>query len=163
MKTSKSLLMIERMILESLQVSPKNVYELSVDTGLQMSLVSNVISNLLNDNFVSFNGRNYIVNDIQASRSMKSYDQLTELKELFVTMVNSSALGRGKIKLQKVHLTKKEEAILGSYFINIETFIKNVKESRVSKKVQEATGEQRVFVWGEAFYKDLALDSLSVI
>lgn len=166
-RSSKSLLMVERMILESLIKDDKNLSQLAQDTGLKSELLSNVLANLINDNMVTFNGHRYGLNQKQAATFMKNYqssrDQLEELKELFVTMINSSFEGKGKIKLQKVFLTKQEEAILGSYFINLEAFIKSIKEGRKMNSVAESTGEQHVFIWGEAKYKDLALESLFAV
>ena len=159
------ILMVERMVLESLTLKPKNIQELSTDTGLKIQLLANIMASLTYEGMVDFSAGRYELNRSQTQEFLKRYqnskDQLQELKELFVSFINASSHGKSKVKLQKVYLDAKEEAILNSYFINIETFIKNVNDSKKQRPL--ATGQQKVFIWGEGRYQDLAQETLAAI
>ncbi len=163
----RSLLMLERMILESLSMKSRSIAEIAIDTGLKQELVAQVVTGLVQEGLVLYKNSRYELASSQVrgfnERYSNSEEQLEELRELFVSMVNSSFGGNSKIKLRKVALSKSEKAILGSYFINLEAFIKSVSEQNRRDQKVSATKDQSVFIWGEASYLDLALESLETI
>lgn len=163
----RSLLMLERMILESLAAHCRSIAEIALDTGLKQELAAQVVTGLVHEGFLTFKegryelSKSYVKNFNE--RYTNSQDQLEELRELFISMVNSSFAGSSQIKLRKVALTKAEKAILGSYFINLEAFIKSVSDQNRRERKVCPTKDQCVFIWGEASYLDLAMESLQTI
>lgn len=163
----RSLLMLERMILESLSKASRTIAEIALDTGLKQELIAQVTTGLVQEGFLEYKRARYELSNSTVrsfnERYQSSEEQLEELREIFVSMVNSSFEGSSKIKLQKVSLTKSEKAILGSYFINLEAFIKSVADANRREQRSTPTKEQCVFIWGEASYLDLAMESLKTI
>jgi hypothetical protein len=160
------LLIIERMIIESLSKKEKNLHEIEFDTNLNHSLLLNVLPNLLMKNLIRYKRGIYFIekescflwlHEINKSENIKE-----EVKELFVSMVNQFytkekklALVAPQLKVKKMWLTPDEELILRSHMACLEGFFNGVKESRKRSPIREKTSEQRVVIWGLSQYSDL--------
>ena len=161
------LLIIERIIVESLSKKERNLQEIIMDTNLEHSLLLNVLPNLLMKNMIRYTRGVYSIdkehcfqwlNEINKDDNVKE-----EAKELFTSLVNQyfkKDLDKAKtlepqLKIQKVWLTRDEEMILRSHMAGLESFFTGVKASRRVKPEREKTCEQRVVIWGLSQYSDL--------
>lgn len=161
------LLIIERIIVESLSKKERNIQEIMHDTNLDHALLLNVLPNLLMKNMIRYTRGTYSIdkencfqwlNEVNKSDNVKE-----EAKELFISLVNQyfqkdlaqKAALTPQLKIQKVWLTPDEELVLRSHMATLEGFFSGVKASRKVKPQREKTCEQRVVIWGLSQYSDL--------
>jgi hypothetical protein len=161
------LLIIERIIIESLSKKERNLQELIIDTNLEQSLLLNVLPNLIMKNIIRYSRGTYSIdkeNCFQWLSEVNRDDNVKEeAKELFISLVNQYfTKGEEKktsiepqLKIQKMWLTREEEVILRSHMAGLESFFTGVKASRRMKPEREKTHEQRVVIWGLSQYSDL--------
>lgn len=161
------LLIIERIIIESLSKKDRNLQEIIHDTNLEHSLLLNILPNLLMKNMIRYTRGTYSLekencfqwlNEINKSDNVKE-----EAKELFISLVNQYfkkdciklRAVEPHLKIQKVWLTRDEELVLRSHMASLDGFFTGVKASRRVKPEREKTCEQRVVIWGLSQYSDL--------
>jgi hypothetical protein len=161
------LLIIERIIVESLSKKERNLQEIIMDTNLDHSLLLSVLPNLLMKNMVRYTRGIYSLekeNCFQWLTEINKEDHVKEeAKELFISLVNQyftksnerKSSVAPQLKIQKVWLTKDEEIILRSHMACLESFFTQVKATRRVKPEKEKTCEQRVVIWGLSQYSDL--------
>jgi len=144
------LLILERIVVESISKKDKNIQELSVDTNLEHAILLNILPNLLMRNIISYTRGSYSI-DKEASLKWRvginNDDNLKdEAKELFTSMVNQYfkkdfEIPKKKttlLKIQKVWLTKDEEIVFNSHLINLENFFQNIRKSRKLHPIRAA-------------------------
>jgi hypothetical protein len=161
------LLMIERIVIESLSKKEKNIQEIEIDTNLGHALLLNILPNLLMRNMVRYKSGVYSIDkehcfewlrDVNKKENVKE-----EAKEIFTSLVNqyfqkdptSTPQTGPQLKIQKMWLTRDEELILKSHMATLEGFFNGVKEARRYRAQKEKTCEQRVVIWGFSNYSDL--------
>ncbi|MGZ3787963.1 MAG: hypothetical protein ACXVLQ_05535 [Bacteriovorax sp.] len=161
------LLIIERIIIESLSKKERNLQEIILDTNLEHSLLLNVLPNLLMKNMVRYTRGIYSINKencFQWLNEVNKNDNVKEeAKELFISLVNQyfaqsnekKLTVEPQLKIQKVWLTRDEEMVLKSHMAALEGFFSGVKASRRVRPEKEKTCEQRVVFWGLSQYSDL--------
>lgn len=161
------LLIIERIIIESLSKKERNLQEIIHDTSLDHSLLLNILPNLLMKNMIRYNRGTYSIekqNCLQWLGEVNRGENVKEeAKELFISLVNQyfrkdieqKNLRSPQLKIQKVWLTPDEEMVLRSHMATLEGFFSGVKASRKVKPQREKTCEQRVVIWGLSQYSDL--------
>lgn len=161
------LLIIERIIIESLSKKERNLQEIIHDTNLEHSLLLNILPNLLMKNMVRYNRGTYSIEKENCFKWLSEINKddhiKEEAKELFISLVNQyfkkdvtkSSSEEPQLKIQKVWLTKDEELILRSHMASLDGFFNGVKASRRIRPEREKTCEQRVVIWGHSQYSDL--------
>lgn len=161
------LLIIERIIIESLSKKERNLQEIINDTNLDHALLLNVLPILLMKNMIRYTRGTYSIekeNCFQWLNEINKSDYVKEeAKELFISLVNQyfrkdvekkPAIDT-QLKIQKVWLTRDEELVLRSHMASLDGFFTGVKASRRVKPEREKTCEQRVVIWGLSQYSDL--------
>lgn len=170
------LLIIERIIVESLSKKERNLQEIILDTNLEHSLLLNVLPNLLMKNMIRYTRGTYSIekeNCFQWLNKINQADNVKEeAKELFISLVNQyfkkdlakkELALEPQLKVQKVWLTKDEEMVLRSHMASLDGFFNGVKASRKVKPEREKTCEQRVVIWGLSQYSDLVEGVLEAV
>ena len=152
---SESLMLIERIVLESISKKEQNIYELSLDTNLEQGLLLNILPELLIKNLIKYNRGIYSINKEQSlkwSETINSKESIKEeVKELFTNLVNEffnkekvNNHKQTSLKVQKIWLTKDEEKALNSHLLNLENFFRHVKQERERCPLKEKTFEQNI-------------------
>lgn len=165
----KGLLLIERMVLESLQRRAKNFNELQDDTGLERELLRNVLKALIQSGPVANRGKVFHLDKAAKKNWIKEANApiclKSELKELFVSLINQHFREEQKnLKVEKIYLTDKEEQLLLAHLKSIEIFFDSIRQERSRRPLPEnATKEQKVLVWGLSNYSRLVDASLSAV
>lgn len=162
------LLIIERIVVESLSKKERNLQEIIYDTNLDHSLLLNILPNLLMKNMIRYKRGIYSIDKENCfqwlSQVNKSDNVKEEVKELFISLVNQYFKKdfekkkpelQPQLKVQKVWLTRDEEVVLRSHMACLDGFFAGVKDSRRVKPEREKTCEQRVVIWGLSQYSDL--------
>lgn len=169
------LLMIERIVIESLSKKEKNIQQIEIDTNLAHGLLLNILPNLLMRNMVKYKNGIYSLDKDQCflwlNEVNKKENVKEEAKEIFTSLVNqyfkkdstTSPKTGAQLKIQKVWLTRDEEIILKSHMASLESFFYSVKEARKHHPQKEKTCEQRVVVWGLTHYSDLVEGVLQAV
>ncbi|MBY0414929.1 MAG: hypothetical protein K2Q18_12230 [Bdellovibrionales bacterium] len=169
------LLMIERIVIESLYKKEKNIQEIEIDTNLGHGLLQNILPNLLMRNMVRYRGGVYSIDKEHCFDWLKQVNKKEnvkeEAKEMFTSLVNqyfkkdNTVEGQNgpQLKIQKMWLTRDEELILKSHMNALEGFFNGVKESRKYRPQKEKTCEQRVVIWGSTHYSDLVEGVLQAV
>lgn len=169
------LLIIERIIVESLSKKERNMQEIINDTNLDQALLLNILPNLLMKNMIRYTRGIYSIdkehcmlwlNEINKTDNVKE-----EAKELFISLVNQyfqkdvrlNNSVSPQLKIQKVWLTTDEEMVLRSHMASLDGFFSGVKASRKVKPQREKTCEQRVVIWGLSQYSDLVEGVLKAV
>lgn len=170
----EGLLVVERMVLESLSRKARNLQEIMIDTGLGEDLLKNIIPFFLMENMVRYERGIYSLNMKENQKWLEKINKREHLKEevreLFTSLINQyfneMKLEENKnvnLKVRKVWLNPSEEKILNSYVKSIESFIKNIEDDRKRKPVQERLCEKKVFIWGQTDYSHLARGVLEAV
>lgn len=169
------LLIVERIVVESLSKKEKNLKELEIDTNLEHGLLLNIIPNLMMQNIVLYNKGIYSLEKEQSFLWLKSVNDKEnikeEVKELFVSLVNQyfkKDLAENKaqtphLKVQKMWLTRDEEIILKSHMATLEGFFQGIKDARLKNPIKGKTCEERVVIWGFSQYSDLVEGILKAV
>jgi hypothetical protein len=172
---SDGLLILERIIIESISKKDKNIQELAIDTNLDHALLLNVLPNLLMKNIIKYQKGTYSIEKESSflwRQSINRDDNVKEeAKELFTSLVNQSLRkdlaeknkNTALLKIQKVWLTKDEEVILNTHMINLENFFNTIKNSRKLTPIREKTYEQKVVMWGASQYSELVQGVLRAV
>jgi hypothetical protein len=164
-----SLLIIDRLILESLQKRERTLNELEGDTGLNIGLLMNLLNHLIMKNIVLYKKGVYSLNLENKSSwipLLKNKDNLKdEVKEIFSSMVNLHFReDKGEqIKLKKIWLTRDEKKMVESKFNEIESFFNQILESRKKLPRKENTCEKEIFVWGVTPYSEVVNNLLDAV
>ena len=155
-----NLLTLERMVIESLSRNKRGVKELSIDTGLSHSVLTNILPNLVMNNIVCYKQGEYLLNRenknqwLTQLRDRKSIQG--EVQDLLSSMINeffSNENSPDNFKLQKIYVTKQDEQVLNTLIGNMDNF---VSELRVKNKNRcEFLKEKRVVFWGQSSYENL--------
>lgn len=167
------LLILERIVLESISKKEKNIHEISLDTNLDQAILLNILPNLLMKNIIKYNRGSYSIDkasSLQWLDGINSDDNIKEeAKELFTGLVNQyfkkdlSKKLSPTLKIQKVWLTPEEEVLLNVHIVNLESFFQGIKNSRKTRPIKEKTHEQRVVIWGASRYSDLVHSVLAAV
>jgi hypothetical protein len=165
------LLLIERMILESLEMRAKNVIDLARDTTLSSAVISNVMPHLLMRSLVRYQEGIYHLVSLGKNRGkIIGEDSIEdELKELFSSLVNryfhqESCVNNAQLRLKKVWLTEMEEAQFSSHLISLEKFLKEIEERGQEHEREDLPlSKQRVVFWGHSEYSQLLDGSLMAV
>ena len=165
------LMLVERIVIESISRKEKNIYELVNDTNLDQEILLNIIPNLLMRNLINYHRGIYSIDKESSMKWLETINQKNnikeEVKELFTSLVNEyfvqNKITSSQLKVQKVWLTSDEEMILKSHLATIESFFREVKNDRKINPIREKTFEQKVLIWGFSNYSDLVHGVLKAV
>ncbi|MAF77610.1 MAG: hypothetical protein CME60_05555 [Halobacteriovoraceae bacterium] len=164
----KSLLIIERIVVESLFKKSLDFEKLKVQTSLSESLLQAVLGQLIQKGILVFKNYEYelnwehkslwlpIVTDKEGAKA--------EIKELFSSLVNQiyEKEEGAKLKVQKIYLNQREKEELERKLADIDSFIQGVRNQRKVFPVKENISKQQVVFYGHCEYRSLVDEILKV-
>jgi predicted transcriptional regulator len=165
-------LVIERIVLESLEKRGKELFELVKDTKLDQNLLKNVLSHLINKGIIKRQDKGvFVLNNETKSRWLSEINNRSsvghELKELFSSLVNNffkeEVKKRTNLNMKKVYLTSKERDALDQKFKEIDQFLAQIAIERQRLPLKEITADKQVLFWGRSIYKDLVDEQLEAV
>lgn len=163
------LLVVERMVLESLIKGDKTITQIALDTKIQKRVLTNILANCLSNGFISFRKGFYSLNNktkLEWLPAINKKDHVKEeVKELFSSLTNnyfSKEKNNAQLKMQKLSMTKDEEVIFKSLIYNIEFFISSIKSDRSRRPIKEKTCDQTIIFWGHSNYAEVVKSTLSL-
>lgn len=164
----KTLLIIERIVIEALEGKSLYLQEIGEHTGLSDGLLKAVLDGLIKQGIISYrkglyeldwsNKENWLP-QLQNKESMK-----VEIKELFNSLVNNIFLnqGKGSLKVKKVWLEPLEQEELQRRLFEIDQFLESIRNRRKLKPVKEVTKGKQVLFYGHSAYEELVDGLLKV-
>ena len=156
----KGLLVVERMVLESIGKNRKKISIISKDTNLTEMFVRTIISNLKDYGLVTYRKGEFSLSKRTSGLCMvnKSKNLKNEVKDLFCSLVDNhycTEENEQMLKMQKIWLTDLEYKILVSMMDNMDNYIKNIRKDRLLNPEDEILAEQRIIFWGADTYTNL--------
>ncbi len=168
MENLKSAMMIERVILESLSRSSKNLENLYEDTGIKTPILKLLLQEMIFKGWIQYSKGEFSI-EITANKdwlsAINSRESIQlEVKELMDSLVSMYFKENlGLLKVQKISLTEDEEMVLNSHLKNLESFFSSLREKRSQKPLSSQIKKQKVVVWGAGLYRDLISTNLSLV
>ncbi|HLE10580.1 MAG: hypothetical protein A2504_14050 [Bdellovibrionales bacterium RIFOXYD12_FULL_39_22] len=165
------LLVVERIILESLQKKGKNIFEIEIDTHLDHNLLANLLPNLVMKNIVTYKNGIYFLNNQEKHNWLVSINQeeniKEEIKDIFSGLISSyfkkEINERPCLKVKKIWLTAKEEKILDAHLHNLEEFVRNIDQDKGRDDTKNKLHEKRLIFWGYSTYSKVVSELLDAV
>lgn len=163
------LLLVERMVLESVANKERTLQEIADDTSLSINLLKNILASLIQRGILNFKAGCYQLGHANKSSWLavinKKENIKEELSELFSSFVNQSFSELEKksegLRIKKVWMTRDEQRQLEIQLKSLQHFLDSIKESRKrNPQLDGKTSELKVIFWGQSSYKDLVEESL---
>ena len=165
---NQTLLVIERIVLESLELRERNIDDLVEQTGLVKPLLKSILFHLIERGIILYKDSCYQLNLTTKKEWLpivkNEYGIKTEIKELFSSLVNQSFkdLSKSSLKMKKIWLGPSEHHALQQKLKDIDYFLENIQEKRKTKPVKEKTCEQKVIFYGSCEYEKLLQDMIKI-
>ncbi len=164
----KGLVLLERVVLESISKNNNNVSLIARDVEIDSSIVLSVLARLTAKGLVTYIAGNYQIAQNQiawhaANRIESVRDEIKELNDNIVDTCFSEE-NSNIYKLQKILLSEKEEKILNSLLNNVESYITNLRNDRKKdRKFHDVTSKQKVVFWGHTNYGQVLNKSIEKV
>ena len=130
-----NLTIIERMILETLQISDKSKKDIILKTSIEDEMLQQVLKSLLAKNLITINDGLYAIakerNDYITKEINNSLSLLCEVQEIINSCVRQKLETQSEqsFKLKKVNLNSREEKIYHGLIYNLESFLNSVHKT----------------------------------
>jgi uncharacterized protein YutD len=163
-----TILIIERIVIESLSKRPQTFEKLIDQTSLNESLLQAVLGQLIQKGILKYKNFEYELNwelkDQWLPVVTNKEGFKAEIKELFASLVNQiyENQGEGKLKVQKIYLNNREKDELDRKLSDIDSFIQGIKNQRKAYPVKENISQQQVVFYGNSEYQSLVKNILNV-
>ncbi|EPZ50096.1 hypothetical protein M902_0308 [Bacteriovorax sp. BAL6_X] len=159
------LLMVERAILEVCGKSQKTIFQISNETGMDLSLVGSLCIRLNKKGILQRQSSTYSINKDANSLLIANTPEniKKEVNEVSKSMVANyfNQKNDRSLKLQKVYVNKTEELILKSMLDQLNSFVEELQKSH-KKSSHNIVKKQKVIMWGHGNYSDLINSSLAL-
>ena len=152
------LLIVERMVLESISRGNQKIQQISEDTSLKENFIKEILG-LLKERGLIEGSDLFKIKEGERVKSLNSSEFVkNEIRDIFATHINECFEKEKKeqFKLKKFWMSSQDEVILKAHLKNLEDFIKGLPQN-----VGQKTKDQKVMFWGVSKYSDLAEGSLS--
>jgi len=156
---SNSLLVVERVVLESLEKKEQSLSELRDQTGFSSSLLSGVLQLLLSKSIITKSKQFYALNWDEKNKWIGVVQNQkgvhSELRELLSVMIEQEKNKSNIFKFKKVWLEPSEKEELERKWKEIESYMLSIKEKRKRYPVRERTIGKQVVFFGVSPYESL--------
>ena len=163
----KSFLMVERIIMESLNNGKKDKSQLHLDTKLNIDIIHNVLQGLTEEGFLIKEDKYYILNRDKLAQEIDQSSVKREVKELFVSWVNRFFFEEKEkstcLKVQKIYMNNAEEFLYNEHLKKLNNFLEGVKKVSLREKRKGITAKKKVIFWGHGEYQALVESSLNSV
>ncbi len=159
----RSLLIVERMVLEALGKRAQTAADLAFSLGLNEALVINILGELVARGLGRIENGGVVLEEGQLQDKLPKGKSLErEVRELFVSFVNyffeqqSKGGNQGMLRLRKVSISDSDRRTLEAHMQNLDTFLRHLEDCSKECNVSE----KRLFFWGHCPYGEVVRRSL---
>lgn len=162
----KTLLTIERHILELIERKPQSLCSLRKELDINIGILDEIILSLMSMKVIKKVGNDYQINSEERQYWLKNINNnetmKVEFNELFESLLNEAILKRKKasLKLKKVEFTVNELWHLEEKYKDIEKFIELTQAQRKVKNGASEKLEQHVVIFGVGNYQELVTEPI---
>ena len=159
----KSLLLVERIVIESIVKGNSNVNDLIKDTDLNSKLLGKIVTTLKNEKIIREDLNGFKIDKENLKKFTKKESLQAEVKEVFISWVNRYFIEENKetcLKMQKISLSNSEEVIYNEHLRKLNEFVESVKNTSKQGLDEYKTSKQKVVFWGHGQYSNLVESSL---
>lgn len=149
-----NLTILERMVLETLQLKSKSLSEIEKSTTIEKRLLNKVINSLVSKNLIIVYNTDYEINR-NMSQAIKDelndkHALMSEIHEIINSCLRKavSKTNQNSFKLKKVNMTRREEKIYDGLVYNLEAFLNSLEKS-------DQVAQQKIIFWGEGNYAEI--------
>jgi hypothetical protein len=152
--TTYNLTILERMVLETLQVRPKTLIEVSNTTSVENELLNQIVQSLLCKGLITMDEKKFSINKILNQTIRNELNDSVSLMSEVNEIVNSclrkavNTESKSSFKLKKVNMSGREEKIYNGLIYNLESFLNSLIKTENIK-------DQKIVFWGEGNYEDI--------
>jgi len=155
-----NLTIIERMVLETLQVRSKTLSQIEESTTIERNILVKVINSLTTKNLILIYNNQYEINR-NLSQAIKDelndkFSLMSEIHEIINSCLRRTLSHKSKqaFKLKKVNMTDREEKIYEGLVYNLESFLNSLTKT-------DHIAQQKIIFWGEGNYAEIKNNILS--
>lgn len=149
-----NLTILERMVLETLQIKSKDLSQIEHKTSIERNLLIKVLNSLVSKNLVIIFNNEYEINKNLSQAILDElndkYSLMSEIHEIIDSCLRKALSNEQKnsFKMKKVNMTQREEKIYDGLIYNLESFLGSLTKN-------ENIAEQRIIFWGEGNYAEI--------
>ncbi len=161
-----SFLMVERMVIESLEKKPRSLEQLMDDTGLDYELAKAVLFELTSEGYIYFKKGVYVLNreKIVNNSTDNSLARQEEIDEIFSSFARQDKKEQETfLKVDKIYLDDDETKLLWAMLKGIESYISNIRQDRKRHPINEKTSKKKVIFLGVSPYENLVKETLRAV
>ncbi len=158
MKTE--LLVVERMVLESILTKERNYFEICDDTGLYPVIVKNLLDSFILKGHVIYQNGRFSINkhhpNIVALIKSKDQNISDSLKDMFVGFINSYFKKEHPdltLKFQKLQMSEEEAALFDTLFLRMNNLVDEIKKKKRNTQTKIPLKSHRIIFWGSGNYQ----------
>ncbi|ATH06664.1 hypothetical protein BIY24_01535 [Halobacteriovorax marinus] len=149
------LLIEQRYVLEAISKGAKTLDKILESTGLDNSMINNIIPELLINNLIQYKNKEYSIdlsntslwkNEVNKKENIK-----LEIRDLLCSSVELMHKEKA-LHLRKVYLSELEEKLLNIELARVEKLINDIYEN---KKEVDNVKNMKVVYWGYSNYRDM--------
>lgn len=149
------LLLCERITLEAIANGSDTLERISKSTGLDISVINNILPTFLMNNMISYKNKSYKL-DVKTNpcwmRELSKTESVKhEINDILSASVNLLS-EKKSISLRKVYLSEFEEKLLN---IELSRVDKLVREISNKKSLNKNVKDMKVIYWGYSDYEDI--------
>lgn len=155
-----NLTILERMILESLQLKASHADRLSELTSINKTIIDKITQDLICRNILNLTKEGFKINS-HLSQSIKNELEdkqglICEINEVIHACVRDRVCenNESSFKMKKVNMNEREFKIYKGLLYNLESFVNSLHKN-------ENVKEQKIIFWGEGQYEDIKNNILS--
>ncbi|CBW25233.1 hypothetical protein BMS_0308 [Halobacteriovorax marinus SJ] len=149
------LLIEQRYVLEAISKGAKTLDKILESTGLDNSMINNIIPELLINNLIQYKNKEYSIDLSNTSLWKNEVNKKENIKQEIRDLLCSSVDLMHKEKalhLRKVYLSELEEKLLNIELARVEKLINDIYEN---KKEVDNVKNMKVVYWGYSNYRDM--------
>ncbi len=148
---------IERIVIESLNASPKNLEAIATDLGIRKDTLFFILQRLTLNHFVLYKNSTYCINENRKSDINLSLKDLNSKKFEIKSILESAKhqylelRNQTPLQIKKVYLDKSDQIFMQSLFSEMQALL-NKREANSSHL---PLSEKKIFYWGSQCYSDV--------
>jgi len=145
----QSITSIERLVLESLAISSKDLKSLMLDTRLELRFLANILHALTLRGLIVLTPEGYAINrNISPSEVTEVNSESARRLEARELLAGMNSAQEMKLRMRKAWVSEKDKTILRAMLKNVEDFMRTLPEAPKGTPLHEYT----LVVWGEDQY-----------
>lgn len=164
----KSLLLVERFILENVSAEGETIDEISQKTNLSTSIIQSALYYLKSMNIVLYKNGYYFINESEKLKWQaelnKEKNKRYEIMDLFSQLLNFYYKSERKgvdLKLERANMDEFEYKIFQSHLNRLSEFFQGIRQKKNGSKTRSRKNKDYIFLYAKSSFPSLVQASIS--